>query len=62
VPPVAAVFEPLVQGIVSGATTVIFDAPSGDAGWNWHRVLPEVAKHTRACVFDRAGFGFSDPD
>ena len=44
-----------------GATTVIFDAPSGDAGWNWHRVQPEVAKHTRACVFDRAGFGFSDP-
>lgn len=44
-----------------GATTVIFDAPSGDAGWNWHRVQPEVAKHTRACVFDRAGLGFSDP-
>ena len=44
-----------------GATTVIFDSPSGDAGWNWHRVQPEVAKHTRACVFDRAGLGFSDP-
>lgn len=45
----------------TGATTVVFDAPSGDGGWAWFRVQPEVAKHTRACVYDRAGFGFSDP-
>lgn len=44
-----------------GATTVIFDAPAGDAGWSWFKVQPEVAKHTRACIYDRAGFGFSDP-
>lgn len=44
-----------------GATTVVFDAPSGDAGWSWFKVQPAVAQHTRACVFDRAGFGFSDP-
>jgi pimeloyl-ACP methyl ester carboxylesterase len=44
-----------------GATTVVFDAPSGDAGWSWFRVQPAVAKQTRACVFDRAGLGFSDP-
>jgi pimeloyl-ACP methyl ester carboxylesterase len=44
-----------------GATTVIFDSASGDAGWSWFRVQPEVAKHTRACIYDRAGFGFSDP-
>jgi pimeloyl-ACP methyl ester carboxylesterase len=44
-----------------GATTVVFDAPSGEAGWNWFRVQPAVARHTRACVFDRAGLGFSDP-
>lgn len=44
-----------------GATTVVFDSPSGDAGWGWFRVQPEVAKHTRACVYDRAGLGFSDP-
>jgi pimeloyl-ACP methyl ester carboxylesterase len=44
-----------------GATTVVFDAPSGDAGWNWFKVQPAVARHTRACVFDRAGLGFSDP-
>jgi pimeloyl-ACP methyl ester carboxylesterase len=44
-----------------GVTTVVFDAPSGEAGWNWFRVQPGVARHTRACVFDRAGLGFSDP-
>lgn len=45
----------------SGATTVVFDAPSGEGGWVWFKVQPEVARHTRACVFDRAGLGFSDP-
>lgn len=43
-----------------GTTTVVFDAPAGEAGWNWFRVQPAVALHTRACVFDRAGLGFSD--
>jgi pimeloyl-ACP methyl ester carboxylesterase len=27
----------------------------------WALVQPEVAKHTRACSYDRAGTGFSDP-
>ncbi len=44
----------------AGATTVVFDAPSGDGGWSWFKVQPEVAKHTRACVYDRPGVGFSD--
>lgn len=44
-----------------GATTVVFDAPSGEAGWNWFKVQPEIARHTRACVYDRAGLGFSEP-
>jgi hypothetical protein len=28
---------------------VVFDAPSGQAGWNWFRVQPVVAGHARAC-------------
>lgn len=44
-----------------GATTIIFDGPAGDGGWTWFKVQPEVAKHSRACIYDRAGFGFSDP-
>lgn len=45
----------------TGNTTVVFDAPGRSGGWAWFKVQPEVAKHTRACVYDRAGFGFSDP-
>ena len=45
----------------TGPVTVVFDAASGEAGWNWHRVQPEIAKGARACTFDRAGIGFSDP-
>ncbi|MES3020099.1 MAG: alpha/beta hydrolase [Pseudomonadota bacterium] len=45
----------------SGPVTVVFDAYSGGTGWSWYQVQPEVAKRTRACVYDRAGLGFSDP-
>lgn len=45
----------------SGPVTVVFDAPSGDGGWTWHGVQPKVAMRTRACVYDRAARGFSDP-
>ncbi|MRV73982.1 alpha/beta fold hydrolase [Duganella sp. FT92W] len=45
----------------SGSPTVVFDAGSGRAGWDWFQVQPEVAKRTRACIYDRAGMGFSDP-
>ncbi|MFL6659117.1 MAG: alpha/beta fold hydrolase [Massilia sp.] len=45
----------------TGPVTVILDAPSGDAGWTWFQVQPELAKRTRTCAYDRAGLGFSDP-
>ncbi|SFV14079.1 alpha/beta fold hydrolase [Pseudoduganella namucuonensis] len=45
----------------SGSPTVIFEAGGGRAGWDWAAVQPEVAKRTRACVYDRAGMGFSEP-
>jgi pimeloyl-ACP methyl ester carboxylesterase len=45
----------------SGKTTVLFDGPAGDAGWAWFKVQPEVARHTRACTYDRPGYGYSDP-
>ncbi|CAN7439447.1 alpha/beta hydrolase [Pseudoduganella sp. LjRoot289] len=44
-----------------GSPTVLFEADAGRAGWDWSSVQPEVAKRTRACVYDRAGLGFSDP-
>lgn len=45
----------------SGPVTVVFDAEGTNAGWSWHAVQPRVAGRTRACVYDRAGLGFSDP-
>jgi len=45
----------------TGSPTVVFESPSGSAGWAWWDVQPRVAANTRACVVDRAGFGFSDP-
>ena len=44
----------------SGSPTVVFESPSGGAGWAWWAVQPKVAAKTRACSYDRAGFGFSD--
>ncbi|WP_082616927.1 alpha/beta fold hydrolase [Massilia sp. Root418] len=44
-----------------GSPTVLFEADGGRAGWDWSAVQPEVARRTRACVYDRAGMGFSDP-
>jgi pimeloyl-ACP methyl ester carboxylesterase len=44
-----------------GSPTVLFEADAGRAGWDWSAVLPEVAQHARACVYDRAGLGSSDP-
>ncbi|MHA4871003.1 alpha/beta fold hydrolase [Duganella sp. PWIR1] len=44
-----------------GSPTVLFEADAGRAGWDWSAVLPEMAKRTRACVYDRGGMGSSDP-
>ncbi|WP_332848007.1 alpha/beta fold hydrolase [Massilia sp. S19_KUP03_FR1] len=44
----------------TGAPTVVFEAQSGSAGRVWWDVQPKVAARTRACAYDRAGFGFSD--
>ena|SRR5215469_143755 len=45
----------------SGSPTVVFDSGWGDWAPAWSRVQPEIAKWTRACSYDRAGTGFSDP-
>jgi len=44
----------------NGGPTVILDA--GLTGWSldWSWVQPEVAKFTRVCSYDRAGYGWSD--
>jgi pimeloyl-ACP methyl ester carboxylesterase len=44
-----------------GSPTVVFDSGLGDATRVWALVQPRVAAVTRACSYDRAAFGFSDP-
>src|SRR6266852_3715285 len=45
----------------SGSPTVVFDSGWEDWAPAWSKVQPEIAKFTRACSYDRAGAGFSDP-
>jgi pimeloyl-ACP methyl ester carboxylesterase len=45
----------------SGTPTVVFDAGFGDWSPSWAAVQPQVARWTRACAYDRAGYAFSDP-
>lgn len=45
----------------SGRPAVVFDSGWEDWAPVWTLVQPEVAKWTRACSYDRAGAGFSDP-
>jgi pimeloyl-ACP methyl ester carboxylesterase len=39
---------------------VVFDAAIGGSSISWTMVTPHVARFARACVYDRAGFGWSD--
>src|SRR5690242_9443944 len=45
----------------SGSPTVVFDSGYEDWAPAWSKVQPQIAKWTRACSYDRAGAGFSDP-
>jgi len=43
-----------------GAPTVVLDAGLGNDGSVWSGVQLEIARFSRACVYDRAGMGYSD--
>ena len=44
----------------TGSPTVVIEAGLGDWSSGWGLVQPEVAKTTRVCTYDRAGWGWSD--
>jgi pimeloyl-ACP methyl ester carboxylesterase len=44
-----------------GNPTVILEPGGGSNSLAWFLVQPEIAKTTRACAYDRAGMGWSDP-
>lgn len=43
-----------------GSPTVVFDTYGHQSGYSWVAVQSAVAKHTRACWYDRAGYGWSE--
>jgi pimeloyl-ACP methyl ester carboxylesterase len=43
-----------------GSPAVVFESGGGSWSLDWHLVQTEVAKFTRACSYDRAGFGWSE--
>ena len=43
-----------------GSPAVVFESGGGSWSLDWHLVQSEAAKFTRACSYDRAGFGWSE--
>ncbi len=43
-----------------GSPTVIFESGLGGTSLDWSLIQPEIARYTRACTYDRAGYGWSD--
>ncbi len=45
----------------AGAPTIIFDSGVGGFSLEWSEVQKVLARRTRVCSYDRAGYGWSDP-
>lgn len=50
-----------VSCLGSGDTTILFEAGLGGSSMEWIPVQEKIAKRARACIYDRAGYGWSDP-
>ena len=50
-----------INCIGQGSPTVIFELGVGSASAAWSEVHEEVSLFTRACAYDRAGLGYSEP-
>jgi len=55
-------FKMHINCMGEGSPTVILEAMSGGASPYWGWVQPEIAKKTRVCSYDRAGFYWSESD
>ena len=44
-----------------GSPTVVFESGLSDWSFSWALVQPQIALRARACSYDRAGLGYSDP-
>lgn len=49
-----------IQCVGDGWPTVVFEAGSGGISADWEVIIELVGRKTRACAYDRAGFGWSE--
>ena len=45
----------------NGNHTVVVDTGLGATSIEWNHIQSSIAKRTRICLYDRAGYGYSDP-
>ena len=44
-----------------GSPTVVLDTGSGETYESWQSIIDRIAKETRVCAYNRAGYGRSEP-
>src|SRR5687767_1517818 len=49
-----------INGNGRGAPTVVLEAGASSYAIDWSLVQPEIARITRVCSYDRAGYGWSE--
>jgi len=50
-----------VNCLGEGPVTVLFEPGLGGSAFEWQLIQNQIAEQARACVYDRAGYGWSDP-
>ena len=50
-----------IECIGHQSPTVLIDVGLADSSANWYQVAKNLAQEVRTCVYDRAGYGWSDP-
>lgn len=49
-----------IQCMGEGQPTTIIDTGLGDDSFDWQSILQQSSQITRTCIYDRAGYGWSD--
>jgi pimeloyl-ACP methyl ester carboxylesterase len=50
-----------IDCIGENSPTVLIDVGLGDSSANWMKIAKKLSKNVRTCLYDRAGYGWSDP-
>lgn len=50
-----------VECLGDKSPTVLIDVGLADSSANWYKVVQQLSENVRTCIYDRAGYGWSDP-